>query len=136
MDPSSDAIVQLWYVAYRKMHFLWILLLFRTVFRCLSFVHDRADVVHSYPTCSAFPTIHTLYTIHVISHNNIYLFNFLFTSNGNSDGIIIRPTLVTLYFIIIYLLLMFLWTFQSRLERTKQTETNTTIYEYAVLRLI
>lgn len=42
------------------------------------------------------------------SNNNIYLFNFLFMSNGNGDSIIIRPTLVTLYFIIMHSLqLMF-----------------------------
>jgi len=122
MGPSSAEIVQQCHRLYRKMHNI-LCVLYRAVFRCLSFVHDGADVVPIVPmhAHSAFPTAH-IHTMRVISYNNIFLFNFLFTSNGNGDSIIIRPTLITLYRIIIH---THSWCFSehfSHVETQKQNE--------------
>jgi len=122
MDSSSAAVVQLRCVVYRKMHFLYL----------LSYTEQCFDV---YRSCTTEMTTYPSYAIPtVISHNNIYLFNFLFTSNVNGDSIIMRPTLITLYFIIIHSLqLMFLWTFQSR---RKINKTNRNKYDDLWIRAI
>lgn len=128
MDPSSAAIVQLRYFVYKKMHFLYV----RTIHTLHSISMFIVRARRSRLSRTLVPILchsHRAYTIRtpgirVISYNNkIYLFNFLFMSNGNGNSIIIRPTLVTLHFITMHSLqTMFIWTFQSRQLKEKQNE--------------